>query len=212
MTKNDIQEHCYTVYIHLFPNGKNYVGITSQFPEDRWTNGYGYKKQSLIYNAIKKYGWDNIEHFIFASKLTSQEALNMEKILIQKLKSNNRQYGYNVTIGGEQSPKYNYKEIVDLWLSGLNTNLISQKIGCTLPVISEALNTYNIPMSIRKARGGLANGKRVGQFDLKNNFIKEYPSVSEASRLNSFSQGNISACCRGKRKTASGYIWRHLDE
>lgn len=90
--------------------------------------------------------------------------------------------------------------------------MISQKIGCTLPVISEALNAYNIPMSIRKAQGGLANGKRVGQFDLKNNFIKEYPSASEASRLNSFSQGNISACCRGKRKTASGYIWRYLDE
>lgn len=140
----------------------------------------------------------------------------MEKILIQKLKSNIQQYGYNVTVGGECAPKYNYKEIVDLWLSGLNRESISQKIGCSLPVISEALNTYKIPMSIRKARGGLANrkraGKRVGQFDLKNNFIKEYPSASEASRLNSFSQGNISACCRGERKTASGYIWRYLDE
>ena len=86
----------------------------------------------------------------------------MEKILIQKLKSNNRQYGYNVTIGGECAPKYNYKEIVDLWLSGLSAKLISQKIGCSLPIISEALNTYKIPMSIRKAQGGLANGKRVG--------------------------------------------------
>lgn len=210
--KNDIQEYYYTVYVHLFPNGKNYVGITSQFPEDRWKNGHGYKKQGLIYNAIKKYGWDNIEHFIFASKLTSQEALNMEKILIQKLKSNNRQYGYNVTIGGECAPKYNYKEIVDLWLSGLSAKLISQKIGCSLPIISEALNTYKIPISIRKAQGGLANGKRVGQYDLKNNFIKEYSSASEASRLNAFNQSNISACCRGKRKTASGYIWRYLDE
>ena len=210
--KNNILEHCYTVYIHLFPNGKNYVGITSQYPEDRWRKGRGYIGQSLVYNAIKKYGWENIEHFIFASNLTGPEALNMEKILIQKLKSNNRQYGYNITIGGEQSLKYNYKEIVDLWLSGLNIKQISKEIGCSLPIISEALNSYNIPMSIRKAQGGLASGKKVGQYDLNNNFIREYSSTCEASRLNAFNQSNISACCRGKRKTASGYIWRYLDE
>lgn len=33
----------YTVYIHNFPNGKSYVGITGQLPEKRWKNGWGYK-------------------------------------------------------------------------------------------------------------------------------------------------------------------------
>ena len=33
----------YFVYIHIFPNGKRYVGLTSQNPERRWGKGIGYK-------------------------------------------------------------------------------------------------------------------------------------------------------------------------
>ena len=39
-----------------------------------------------------------------------------------------------------------------------------------------------------------------------------YPSIQEASRRTSINRGNISACCRGKRKTAGGYHWRKVIE
>lgn len=29
----------YTVYMHRFPNGKVYIGMTSKKPEDRWKRG-----------------------------------------------------------------------------------------------------------------------------------------------------------------------------
>ena len=51
-------------------------------------------------NAINKYGWNNIQHEIFASNLTKDEACDMEKTLITLLKSN-RGYGYNYTNGGD---------------------------------------------------------------------------------------------------------------
>lgn len=43
----------YIVYCHIFPNGKRYVGITSQKPNERWRNGRGYKGSNAVYNAIK---------------------------------------------------------------------------------------------------------------------------------------------------------------
>ena len=46
----------YKLYIHKFPNGKVYVGITSQDVGERWRHGEGYKDQ-LVYRAILKYGW-----------------------------------------------------------------------------------------------------------------------------------------------------------
>lgn len=46
----------YKVYMHRFPNGKVYIGITCQKPEYRWNKGKHYRKQSLIFNAIMKYG------------------------------------------------------------------------------------------------------------------------------------------------------------
>jgi predicted GIY-YIG superfamily endonuclease len=92
----------YTVYIHKFPNGKVYIGITGQKPDRRWRNGEGYKnKQKLVYRAINKYGWDNIEHKIVATGLTKDEADCMEIALISKYKRQNR--SYNITDGGDGS-------------------------------------------------------------------------------------------------------------
>jgi group I intron endonuclease len=48
--------------------------------------------------------------------------------------------------------------------------------------------------------------KKVKQFDLNMNFIKEWNSVKEAECF--FGKG-ISNCATGKSKTSNGYIWRY---
>lgn len=96
----------FCVYRHIFPNGKSYIGITSKKPNQRWENGKGYSKtgQNAIYNAIRKYGWENIKHEILFNNLTFEEARNKERELIVKYhtyiyyKDSN---GYNMTLGGE---------------------------------------------------------------------------------------------------------------
>ena len=86
--------HC--VYIHINKiNNKKYVGQTKQIPKKRWANGEGYKGCSYFYNAICKYGWNNFDHEIIASHLTSDEADNFEKLLINKLDLTNPNNGYN---------------------------------------------------------------------------------------------------------------------
>lgn len=97
----------YIVYVHIFPNGKKYFGITSKKPNARWENGKGYDKehQPVIYAAIQKYGWENIEHKILYEDLTKEEAQSLEIYLIAKYKTNCKRYGdkygYNMTDGGE---------------------------------------------------------------------------------------------------------------
>lgn len=102
----------YCVYIHYFPNGKVYVGITGDPPHRRWkSDGYGYHSQRVIYNAIKKYGWDNIKHKIVASNLTKEEACNFEIILIRAFNSTNHKYGYNVNNGGITSGRHSQETL-----------------------------------------------------------------------------------------------------
>lgn len=48
--------------------------------------------------------------------------------------------------------------------------------------------------------------KKVIQYTLDGEFIKEWPSVSECKK-NGFS--HVDSCCRGERKTANGFIWRY---
>lgn len=93
----------YCVYKHTCPNGKVYIGITSLEPEKRWNKGRGYSNNYHFFNAIIKYGWDNIDHSILHRDLPQSVAQSIEAQLIAQYHSNNPQYGYNCTVGGEIS-------------------------------------------------------------------------------------------------------------
>lgn len=82
-------------------NGKKYVGQTCRSLEIRsGTKGQGYKRCSHFWNAICKYGWDNFEHEILFENLTHEKANKFEKLLIQILRTQNPEYGYNIQNGG----------------------------------------------------------------------------------------------------------------
>lgn len=93
----------YIVYKHTSPNGKSYIGITSQTTSERWgVNGSRYlKENSYFANAIRKYGWDTFSHDILASGKTKKEAIELEMNLILLLRTQNKRYGFNVTAGGD---------------------------------------------------------------------------------------------------------------
>lgn len=88
------------VYLHIFPNEKIYVGTTQQTLEKRWGNGYGYKKQSFLWRAIQKYGWENVKHKVIVCE-TPEEMWEKEKELIEKYDTTNPEHGYNCSLGGE---------------------------------------------------------------------------------------------------------------
>lgn len=94
----------YSVYIHrCIANGKRYVGITSMPPEKRWANGAGYKKNRHFWGAICQYGWSGFEHIIYKSNLCANTAYRLEKKLIAELRTNESEFGYNLSSGGEHS-------------------------------------------------------------------------------------------------------------
>jgi len=94
-------ERKYVVYRHTCPNGKVYIGITKQFPENRWKNGIGYKSSPHFWNAIQKYGWENIKHEILHSELPKDDACKYEREYIESHNSTDRRFGYNEKSGGE---------------------------------------------------------------------------------------------------------------
>lgn len=53
------------------------------------------------------------------------------------------------------------------------------------------------------------NSKKVEQYDKDYNFIKEYSCAREAMRELLISNTNISACARGRVKSAGGFIWKY---
>lgn len=77
----------WTVYEHISPSGKVYVGITHyDDPNIRWQNGKGYHKCPFFYPAILKYGWINFQHNIVCEGLTKDEACTEERRRIKHYK------------------------------------------------------------------------------------------------------------------------------
>lgn len=104
----------YTVYEHIFPNGKRYIGVTRNSVKKRWGyQGQNYKSQ-VVGRAIEKYGWDNIEHVIFCTCETKEQAEGVERLLVSYFDTMNPEHGYNVLPGGDVSvndatPEMRYK-------------------------------------------------------------------------------------------------------
>lgn len=86
----------FCIYKHTCPNGKVYIGVTSQNPLRRWNNGNGYRGNEHFYRAIVKYGWENIKHEILLVGMSKEQAERAEKELIAAYKSNDKEYGYNI--------------------------------------------------------------------------------------------------------------------
>ena len=55
----------------------------------------------------------------------------------------------------------------------------------------------------------MSKSKTVYQYDINGNFIKEFKSVREASRLLNIYHSHISRCCNGLSKHAGGFIFRY---
>lgn len=67
---------------------------------------------------------------------------------------------------------------------------------------------YNLMYGTRVQRIAEKNNKPILQFDLDGNFIKEYESITQASKELNNSLNNISQCCLGRSRTSKGYIFR----
>ena len=91
----------YSVYVHIFPDGKLYIGATRQKPIYRWRRGGGYKNTQTLNKAINDAGWDNIQHIVLADGLDHATAMIMEKELIKKYKTQDPEHGYNFKNGGQ---------------------------------------------------------------------------------------------------------------
>ena len=63
---------------------------------------------------------------------------------------------------------------------------------------------------IRKANTNGKLSKRVLQFTLTGEFIREWTSVMECGR-NGFNRGHVADCCRGERKSHKGFLWKYKE-
>lgn len=99
----------YKVYCHIvrkeisgYDYDKYYIGITNRNTlEERFGKNGKYYERQIFNNAIRKYGWNNIEHRLLFDNLDFETACEIEKSLIKDLDCKLGHKGYNNTDGGD---------------------------------------------------------------------------------------------------------------
>ena len=95
---------------------------------------------------------------------------------------------------------------------GLQVNHINEvKTDNRLSNLNLMTAKENLNYGTRNERAGKKLSKVVLQFTLDNILVKEYSSIMQAERETGFANSYISACCKGKYKTAYNYIWKYKE-
>lgn len=206
-------------------NNKVYIGLSVDI-EERWQHHRSLylkkdnnkEKNKPLYLAFNKYGIENFD-FQILEECSISELSEREKYYIKLYDCcilDGRNKGYNLTRGGEGYLVNDYYHIYELWKSGLNQKTIAQMLKTDEATIIRALNSFNIDSHIRRSRATTevmkARRKPVEQYDKNMNFIASYESTKEASKATNTDQSDIGKVCKGRRKTAGGYIWRYKKE
>lgn len=104
----DDNKHHWRIYMYTFPNGKRYIGKTKYTINRRQGADFNrYQKCRLVWNAIQKYGIENVEQeVLYEDDITDDYATRLEQLSILLFKTNCNKfdepvYGYNLTDGGE---------------------------------------------------------------------------------------------------------------
>lgn len=223
----------YTVYKHTSPNGKIYIGITSQTLIQRFGNGQGYRHCTHFYNAIKKYGWDKFRHETLYENLSKEDAEAKEIELIALYKSNKKEFGYNITCGGsctqhseETKHKIREKHIGMKYdeefgkkqseLKKGNKNRLGQKQSdeCKKKISEKnkgkntgEKNYFHTHIYRGKDHPG---SKPVEKYDMNWNLIEKKDCAKVFSdEMGISNASHITDVCRGKRKSAYGFRWKY---
>ena len=194
-------------------NNKIYIGKTEFSIEKRFQEHCQDCKRERckdrpLYRAMNKYG---LNHFHIELIEETNSPKEREIYWIEYYKS--FKYGYNATIGGDGKKYLDYDLIIETYRQLKSIKETAKKLNINETSIHNILIEKKEYIYTSQEVNKDKFGKMINQYDLDNNYIQTFASLKEAlislDKVNG-SKSHISDVCRGKRKTAYGYIWKFV--
>lgn len=208
----------YTVYRLTSPSNKVYIGITSQPIKKRWRNGIGYKNCTLMNKAINKYGWENFKKEILLENTTESEAKALETLLIKICQSNNPDYGYNLTEGGEGTNGLKLSEEQKEHLRQINLGKHHTEETKLKMSAAHKGNKYNLGRKLSEEHKKMISEREKGSKNPRARKVicletlKVYDTMTQAREETGATK--ITECCQHyyKHKSSAGLHWEYYDD
>jgi len=204
-------------------NNKKYIGKDTNNRSNYLGSG------TYIKQAIQKYGKHNFEKTILEYCNSKEELILKEEYWLKKFDAENNLEFYNKTNKsfGNSGQTEEGKKRISIAKKGwqptkeqkikmsenrkghlMYTEEWKQKISKSTQGIKKSEEWKEL---MKEKMGGNTNRrKKVIQYDMERNFIKEWDYVLEAAHSLGKNQGaGITEVCNGNRKSIYGYIWEY---
>ena len=198
-------------------NGKIYIGKTEFSIEKRFKehcdDAYRESKEKRpLYAAMRKYGIEN-----FRIELLEETDSPEEREMYWIEQKQSFKNGYNATMGGDGKKYIDYDLVVETYKQLSNKEAVAKILGIHSKTVKYILEIKNIPTVDSNDIMINQYGKIVNMYDLSHKYIQSFSTLHDAARymINNHLTNcklstiitHISEVCRGKRKTAAGFIW-----
>jgi len=210
----------YSVYVHIFPNGKLYIGCSCN-PSKRWEgSGVKYKPNTNMFEDIMHYGWVNVKHEILVDNLSKEMAYEVESALILKYKTFDSKYGYNLSQGSVKGVKHISPKGIKNIRESMTGRVVSEESRKKMSVakIGKAYHTQKHSEETKKLIGERRKGKSAKENHPMARAVycveldRTFPYAKLAEEITGVCRGHISQVCQGKRKTAGKMHWKYANE
>lgn len=216
MSRKECLTNMKTGYIYKLtsPNGKCYIGQTFNIKKriSEYKTFHHCQNQRKIYNALKKYGFDNfildiLEEITFEEVNTIKEILNSLEIMYIS-KYNSIKEGYNICVGGNQH-RLGVKETEEQRQKKKDIWTKEKREQQSLRIKGE-----NNPRFGKKF-GRSHRARYIDQFNLDGTFIQTHESLMSITKTVTTINGkiidyrNVFKAVTGKAKTVGGYVWKY---
>jgi len=201
-------------------NGRNAIGNCLN---GLTKTAYNYKWKFTNNDSLENEEWREIN----VNKLLNEEIISDKKYYVSNLGRFKNSYGtimenykpnedgyirvyiYNKTFAIHRVVAFTFLQNPE------NKETVNHKDGNKLNNAVDNLEfATNKEQQIHKHSIGLGNNftRKIKQYDLNWNLIKEYTSISSAAKEMNISKGSIQGVLLGKNKTAAGFIWKYIDD
>lgn len=216
------------IYMYTSPSGKKYVGQTIREKQRKYEHKTETSKTKTAFgNAIRKYGFENLEYKVLIKFKPTVDKKKLKRILdkleqryIKIYRTDEKELGYNLNKGGDGNLGYKHTEEELLIMKGISQEKMNdpeqrEQILDNLSKGQHLCQTISEETK-QKMSAVKKNKKGVQQYDLEMQLVNTFSSIAEAAKsIDSTStlktrSNRISECINGKWKTAYNYMWVKL--
>lgn len=186
-------------------DGKKYIGqsknITKRWQTHRYKLNNNMHYNQHLQSSWNKYGKTNFKFYII-EKCDIKFLNECEKNYIKYFNSNNRDFGFNKDLGGGC-----LKEISKETKNKISSSHIGMKYSSSTNKLKgkKGENNYFYGQTL----GDSINAIPVSQYNKQGGLINNFSCAKEAYLLTGVDSSCITKCCKEKRQSAGGYVWKY---